>query len=61
MPEVSTMEAILSSIGQVFTSAVGWMGELIDVIVAEPALMLTVICVPLVGIGVGLLGRLIRL
>ena len=61
MPEVSTMEAILSSVGQVFTSAVGWMGELIDVIVAEPLLMLSVICVPLVGIGVGLLGRLIRL
>lgn len=61
MAEVSTMESILSSVGQVFTSAVSWMGELIDVIVAEPALMLTVICVPLVGLGVGLLGRLIRL
>lgn len=56
-----TMESILASVSQVFTAAIGWMGEVLTTVTSSPALLLMVICVPLVGLGVGLLGRLIRL
>ena len=61
MPEVSAMEAFLGTIGEFFTQSVTWMGDVLDVVVENPALTVMVIAMPIVGFAVGLLGRLIRL
>ena len=60
MAEV-TMSAFLTEIGTFFTQAVTWMGDVLDIIVANPALLVLVIAMPVVGFAVGLLSRLIRL
>jgi hypothetical protein len=53
------METILTDVGTVFTSAVGWVGEVATTIAGEPVLMLFCVAVPLVGLGVGLFKRLL--
>lgn len=55
------MSAFLDNIGAFFTQSVAWLGDVLDVIVAEPALTVMVLAMPIVGFAVGLLGRLIRL
>ena len=54
------MSAILTAVGSVVTAAIGWMTQFVGSITASgnEILMLFVI-VPLVGLGVGLLKRLI--
>lgn len=58
---VGSMEAFLTNIGAFFTQSVAWLGDVLDVIVADPALTVMVLAMPIVGFAVGLLGRLIRL
>lgn len=60
MPEEVTMEAILTQVGTFLTQAITWMGNVLDTIVSEPALLLMVIAMPVAGFAVGLLNRLIR-
>ena len=60
MPE-GAMSAFLSDIGVFFTQAITWLGEVLEVVVANPALLVLVIAMPVCGFAVGLLGRLIRL
>lgn len=55
------MIGFLSNIGEFFTQAVAWMGDVLDVVVENPALTIMVLAMPIVGFAVGLLGRLIRL
>lgn len=55
------MSAFLTEIGTFFTQSVTWLGDILDVIVANPALLVMVIAMPVVGFAVGLLSRLIRL
>lgn len=55
------MSSFLTEIGSFFTQSVTWLGDVLDVIVANPALLVLVIAMPVVGFAVGLLGRLIRL
>ena len=55
------MTAFLGTIGDFFTQSVTWMGDVLDVVVENPALTVMVIAMPIVGFAVGLLGRLIRL
>lgn len=53
-----TVSTLLSSIGEVFTSAIGWAGTVGSTIVSTPLLLL--FCsIPLVGLGVGLFKRLL--
>ena len=61
MAETVTMEAFLSTIGTFFTQSVTWLGDVLDVIVAEPALTVMVLAMPICGFAVGLLSRLIRM
>lgn len=61
MAETTTMESLLTSIGSFFTQAITWLGNVLDVIVENPALLILCIAMPIVGFAVGLLGRLIRL
>lgn len=57
----TTMSSILTDIGTFFTQAVTWMGDVLDVIVGNPILLVMVVAMPVVGFAVGLLSRLIRL
>lgn len=55
------MSAFLTDIGTFFTQAVTWLGDILNVVVENPALLVMVIAMPIVGFAVGLLSRLIRL
>ena len=59
-PEVSPITEFLTNVGEIVTSAIGWMGEFWAEISGDPVLLCVVIGIPLVGLGVGLLQRLIR-
>lgn len=52
------MDAILTSVGTVFSQAIGWVGTVADIITSEPILLLFA-SLPLVGLGVGMFKRLI--
>lgn len=55
------MSSILTEIGTFFTQSVTWMGDILDTVIASPALLILVIAMPVVGFAFGLLGRLIRM
>lgn len=55
------MEALLTDIGAFFTQSVTWLGDVLNVVISEPALLIMVIAMPICGFAVGLLSRLIRL
>lgn len=55
------MTAFLTEIGTFFTQAIAWLGDVMDVIIADPALLVLVLAMPICGFAVGLLNRLIRL
>lgn len=54
-----TIASLMTSVGEVFTAAVGWVGEVATTIGEEPILLLAVVAVPLCGLGVGLFKRLL--
>ena len=56
------MSGILTNVGTFVTSAIGWMGDFVETITAtgNEALFIFVVAVPLCGLGVGLLNRLIH-
>lgn len=54
-----TVATLLSSIGEVFTSAISWAGTVGSTIVKTPLLRLFC-AIPLVGLGVGLFKRLLN-
>lgn len=56
-----TMSSFLTEIGTFFTQAITWMGDVLDVVVANPPLTVLVLAMPVCGFAVGLLSRLIRL
>lgn len=60
MSEAVTLTTILDYITQLVTAAVGWVGQFIGVITDNPLLLMFCI-LSVVGLGVGLLARLIRL
>lgn len=55
-----TMQTIIENITSVVTAAVGWVGQYTTLITGNPLLLLFVIT-SFVGLGVGLIARLIRL
>ena len=59
--ETPAMTTFLNTIGEFFTKAIDWLGDVLDVVVANPALTVMVLAMPIVGFAVGLLSRLIRL
>ena len=54
------MSELLTSLGSFFTQSITWAGDILDVVVDTPALLIMVIGMPVVGFAVGLLGRLFR-
>lgn len=53
------MADILTSVGTVFTSAIGWVGTVANTIAGQPILLLVCVGVPLCGIGIGMFKRLL--
>lgn len=58
---VTTLADILTGIGTVFTQIVSWVGDIITLITSEPLLMLMVVALPICGVAIGYLKRLIQL
>lgn len=54
-----TMATVLSTITEVFTSAVGWVGTVSETVVNNPLLLVGVV-IGFIGTGIGLFSRLLR-
>lgn len=54
------MSALLQAVTSVVNEAVDWMGSFATAITSNTLLTLGVVAVPLCGLGVGLLSRLLR-
>ena len=59
MEPVTGLAAIINAISDFVTAAITWLGSFITPIVSNDILLLCCVVVPLVGLGVGLLKRLI--
>ena len=55
---VQTMSEFLTTIGTFFTQCITWLGDVLDVVIANPALTVLVLAMPIVGFAVGLFQRL---
>ena len=55
-----TLSSILTDVGSIVTNAISWLGDFATFIVGSPLLMLFCL-VPLVGLGIGLLKRMMSL
>lgn len=50
---------LMTSVGEVFTTAIGWVGDVAAEIAGEPILLLACVGIPLCGIGIGMFKRLL--
>ena len=53
------MDALLTAVGNVFASAIGWVGTTASTIAGQPILLLACVGIPLCGLGVGMFKRLL--
>ena len=53
------MDALLTAVGNVFSSAIGWVGTPASTIAGQPILLLACVGIPLCGLGVGMFKRLL--
>ena len=53
------MDALLTAVGSVFTSAISWIGTTASTRAAQPILLLACVGIPLCGLGVGMFKRLL--
>lgn len=58
MEGTATISSIISAVGDIFTAAIGWVGDVAATVTGEPILLLFA-TLGLVGIGVGLFKRLL--
>lgn len=54
-----TMATVLSTITEVFTAAVGWVGTVTETVAGNPLLLIGVV-IGFAGTGIGLFSRLLR-
>lgn len=54
------MEALIQSVTDIFTAAIGWAGAVGNTIVNTPILLMFVV-LPLVGLGIGIFKRLLHM
>ena len=59
MKGIAKMDALLTAVGSVFTSAIGWVGTVASTIAGQPILLLSCVGIPLCGIGIGMFKRLL--
>lgn len=57
---MEAMATFLTDIHTFFSSSMNWVVKVLDVIVANPALTVMCLAMPIVGFAVGLLSRLFR-
>ena len=58
----TAMETLLSTITSIITAAMGWAGDVVSFIVAPGhEIVLIFVCVSFVGLGVGLVRRMLRI
>lgn len=50
----------VGTIGQIWNVGKGMIGDVIDIVSANPLLIITLIAIPLVGLGIGLFKRLVH-
>ena len=55
------LTSILAALSEFFTWCLGLFGDIIDVIVSNPILLIVVLGMPICGFVFGLIGRLFRL
>ena len=54
-----TIATLLTSIGDVFTAAIGWVATVATTIAGQPILLLACVGIPMCGLGVGMFKRLL--
>lgn len=54
-----TMATLLSTIGEVFTAATGWMGSVAEIVASNPLFLIPIVF-GFIGIGISLFSRLLR-
>ena len=54
-----TMATLIGNVGEVFTAAIGWVGDVAETITTEPVLLLACVAIPLCGLGIGMFKRLL--
>lgn len=54
-----TVATLLASIGEVFTTAISWVGSVASTIAGQPILLLACVGIPLCGLAVGMFKRLL--
>lgn len=59
-PAAGSIAAILADISSIVTSGISWIGSFVGAITSNPLILLFVV-IAFVGLGVGLIRRLIRL
>lgn len=58
--EATTIATLMSNVGEVFTSILGWVGDVGSEIVGQPLLLLACVSLPLAGVGITFFKRLLR-
>lgn len=62
MPATSTMSTLISTVSSIVTAGIGWMGDYVSALTSTGnELLLLFTCLPLVGLGIGLIRRMISL
>lgn len=54
-----TMATLLTTITDVFTAAIGWVGTVAETVSSNPLLLVGVV-ISFIGLGIGLFSRLLR-
>lgn len=54
-----TMATLLSTITEVFTAAIGWMGSVAEIVASNPLFLIPIVFT-FIGIGITLFSRLLR-
>lgn len=57
----SVMANIITAIGQLVSGAIDWTGDYLTMITGNDVLVLFCIALPLVGLGIGIIRRLVRI
>lgn len=61
MGEGASLATILTSVGTLVTQAISWMSSYLTAITGNDVLVLFCIALPLVGLGIGVIRRLVRI
>ena len=55
-----TLSSFLTNVGTFFTQAMIWVGDVLDIVIENPALFVLVVAIPVAGVAIGYFRRLIN-